>query len=64
MDKNLSLDYFEVMTIPMLKDYLSARGIGQSGNKETLIRNAFYTYSLNLPVNKSEEEEVSNATRK
>ena len=57
MDKNLTLDYFEVMTIPILKDYLSARGIGQSGNKETLVKNAFYVYSLNLPVNKSEKEE-------
>ena len=58
MDKHLTFDHFEAMTIPVLKDYLSSRGIGQSGNKETLARNAFYVYALNLPVNKSEEEEM------
>ena len=53
------LDYFKAMTIHLLNDYLSSRGgINQTGNKETLAKNAFYAYSLNLPVNKSEEEET------
>ena len=34
------------------------RGISPTGNKGTLAKNAFYAYFLNLPVNKSEEEEV------
>ena len=62
MDENLTQDYFTLMTIPMLKYYLSARGICQSGNKDTLVRNAFYAYSLKLPV-KSEEHELDNFER-
>ena len=53
-----SLGYFKAMTIHLLKDYLSSRWLSQIGNKETLAKNAFYAYSLNLPVNKSEEEEI------
>ena len=63
MERNLRLWYFEGMTIPMLKDYLSSRGINTSGNKETLSKNAFYAYSLNIPVNNSEQEEVASYHR-
>ena len=49
MEASLPLDYFKAMTIHLLKYYLSSRGISQT---------AFYAYSLNLPVNKSEEEEM------
>ena len=52
MKASLPLDYFKAMPIHLLNDYLSSRGISQTGNKETLAKNAFYAYSLNLPVNK------------
>ena len=58
MEASLTLDYFKAMTIHLLNDYLSSRGISQTGNKETLAKNAFYAYSLHLPANKSEEEEI------
>ena len=63
MERNLRLRYFEGMTIPMLKDYLSSRGINTSGNKETLSKNDFYAYSVNISVNNSEQEEVASYHR-
>ena len=55
---NLKLQDFQELTIPQLQEYLSARSINQSGNKDTLARNAFFAYSLNLPIKESEQSEI------
>ena len=43
----------------LLRDYLSSRGISQTGNKETLAKNAYYAYCLNIPTVKSDSEEMT-----
>ena len=58
MAAKIDLNYFKKMTIPLLKDYLSSRGINQTGNKNTLAQNAYYAYCLNIPVEKTDEEEM------
>ena len=53
-----NLNYFKQMPVHLLKDYLSSRGINHTGNKELLARNAFYAHCLNLPLMKSDDEEM------
>ena len=47
---NMTVQDFLQWNVTNLQTFLSERLINQKGNKATLAQNAFYAYSLNLPV--------------
>ena len=49
-------DDFFGMTVSSLKDFLSLRGLSQSGKKVELVARAFGAYELNVPTKYSQEE--------
>ncbi len=49
MDDCMTIDDFKRWKVDALKDYLRQRGLGVSGNKETLVARAFVAWELKLP---------------
>ncbi len=45
----MTIDDFKRWKVDALKDYLRQRGLGVSGNKETLVARAFVAWELKLP---------------
>ncbi|CAH3181119.1 unnamed protein product [Porites lobata] len=52
----LEYDDFLGWTVSSLKDFLSLRGLKQTGRKSELIARAFGAYELNVPVKFSQEQ--------
>ena len=52
----LEYDDFLGWTVSSLKDFLSLRGLEQTGRKSELIARAFGAYELNVPVKFSQEQ--------
>jgi len=52
----LQYDYFLSWTVSSLKDFLSLRGLKQTGRKSELVARAFGAYELNAPVKFSQEQ--------
>ena len=49
MDEDMTLDDFKRWKVEALQNFLRDRGLGVSGNKETLIARAFVAWELKLP---------------